>query len=69
MAECDGMCLDSADIGVPGYGIAYPHPGCPLHAPGEVCGCGQPRRCNSYTHNVVWRAEHGYLVEGGDDAA
>lgn len=27
MNECDGLCLTSADIGIPGYGIAYPHPG------------------------------------------
>jgi hypothetical protein len=32
---CDGLCLDSADIGVPGYGIAYAHPGCPLHGADE----------------------------------
>ena len=50
-AECDGMCLTGSDIGVPSAKIAYPHPGCPLHAPGEVCGCGQPDRCNSPTHN------------------
>lgn len=35
-AECNGMCIDSAEIGVPGYGIAYPHPECPLHGFGPV---------------------------------
>jgi hypothetical protein len=55
--ECDGLCLSSADIGIPGYGIAYPHPGCPLHDPGEVCGCGQPDRCLSPTHGQVTLTE------------
>jgi hypothetical protein len=50
-AACDGMCVTPADIGLPGYdGVAYPHPGCPLHAPGKVCECGQPDRCSSPTH-------------------
>jgi hypothetical protein len=53
--ECDGMCLTGSDVGVPSAKIAYPHPGCPLHAPGEVCGCGQPDRCTSYTHDPAWR--------------
>lgn len=48
-ATCDGLCIDSADIGVPGYGVAYPHPGCPLHAPGQKCPCDHPN-CISYTH-------------------
>lgn len=51
--ECDGLCLTSADMGVPGYGIAYPHPGCPAHDPDEVCQCGQPDRCLSPTHGQV----------------
>lgn len=55
--KCDGLCIDSADIGVPGYGVAYPHPGCPLHAPGEVCECGQPDRCLSPTHGGLSMAE------------
>lgn len=30
--ECNGMCLTSADIGLPEYpGIAYSHPDCPEH--------------------------------------
>lgn len=33
--ECDGVCLYSADVGVPGYGVAYAHPGCPLHDPDD----------------------------------
>lgn len=33
--ECDGLCISSADVGVPGYGIAYAHPDCPLHNPRE----------------------------------
>ncbi|MCX5066745.1 hypothetical protein OOJ91_12900 [Micromonospora lupini] len=50
--ECDGLCVSAADIGVgrPDQ-IAYPHPSCPLHAPGEVCQCGQPDRCLSPTHS------------------
>lgn len=51
--ECDGLCVTSADVGVPGYGVAYPHPGCPEHAPDEVCGCGNPDRCLSPTHGQV----------------
>lgn len=47
--ECDGLCIDSADIGVPGYGVAYPHPGCPLHGGGGTCPCVHPN-CISYTH-------------------
>lgn len=45
VAECDGICMTAADVGVSvsGNPIAYPHPGCPLHAPGERCGCGQAR--------------------------
>lgn len=56
--ECDGLCVDSSDIGVPGYGIAYAHPGCPLHdTPGRKCECGTPDRCLSPTHDPapVWR--------------
>ena len=50
---CDGLCVTGADIGVPVAGIAYPHPGCPLHDPDEVCDCGQPDRCLSPTHGQV----------------
>lgn len=54
--ECDGLCVNSSDLGVPGYGIAYPHPGCPLHDPGNVCRCGTPERCLSPTHmTTTWR--------------
>ena len=28
---CDGVCLSGYDIGIPGPGIAYPHPDCPAH--------------------------------------
>ncbi|AWY07316.1 hypothetical protein SEA_ARACELI_77 [Streptomyces phage Araceli] len=34
MAECNGICLTPADIGLPEYsaaGIAYAHPDCPEH--------------------------------------
>ena len=31
MSPCNGLCVDSADIGVPGHGIAYQHPDCPEH--------------------------------------
>ncbi len=30
--ECIGDCVDSTDIGVPGHGVAYAHPWCPLHS-------------------------------------
>jgi predicted nucleic acid-binding Zn ribbon protein len=33
-AECNGICLTPADIGLPEYssaGIAYAHPDCPVH--------------------------------------
>lgn len=46
---CDGLCVTSADVGVPGYGVAYPHPGCPLHALGQTCQCLHPL-CVSPTH-------------------
>lgn len=35
MADCDGLCVTAADIGVPGHGVAHAHPGCPLHDPDE----------------------------------
>jgi hypothetical protein len=47
--ECDGLCVTAADVGVPGHGVAYAHPGCPAHSPGEKCSCVHPN-CNSYTH-------------------
>jgi hypothetical protein len=53
MPECDGLCVTAADIGVPMAGVAYPHPGCPTHDPGEVCRCGQPDRCLSPAHGQV----------------
>lgn len=28
---CSGECLSGYDIGIPGPGIAYPHPDCPAH--------------------------------------
>jgi hypothetical protein len=52
-AGCDGLCVTGADIGVPGYGVAYPHPGCPAHDPGEVCACGMPDRCLSPSHGQI----------------
>lgn len=55
MPECDGLCVTAADIGVGGTDlVAYPHPSCPLHAPGEVCECGYPDRCLSPTHDPAW---------------
>lgn len=52
---CDGLCVTGADVGVPEYsGVAYAHPGCPLHGGGVRCECGQPDRCNSYTHDPAW---------------
>lgn len=54
-AECNGLCLDSGDVGVPGYGIAYAHPTCPEHgdphefAPVDVHCSGAVRcRCGAY---------------------
>ncbi|MEU4590061.1 hypothetical protein [Micromonospora aurantiaca (nom. illeg.)] len=47
--------MSAADIGVGRADqIAYPHPSCPLHAPGQVCECGQPDRCLSPTHDPAW---------------
>jgi hypothetical protein len=40
---CDGMCVDSGDIGVPGYVIVYPHPGCPLHDPAFESSVGETK--------------------------
>lgn len=54
---CDGLCVYGADIGVPVAGVAYPHPGCPLHDPDQTCSCGQPDRCLSPTHGQISMAE------------
>ena len=55
---CDGLCVTAADIGVGGADqVAYPHPGCPVHAPDEVCHCGFPDRCLSPTHGQIDMAE------------
>jgi hypothetical protein len=59
-ADCDGMCVTAADVGVPEAGpdaVAYAHPGCPRHDPGSVCGCGQPDRCMSPTHGQISMSE------------
>jgi len=53
MSECDGLCVYAADLGLPYSGVAYPHPGCPEHDPGEVCECGHPDRCLSPTHYQI----------------
>lgn len=54
--QCDGLCVTGADVGVPEYsGVAYAHPGCQLHGGGIRCECGQPDRCNSYTHDPNWK--------------
>lgn len=56
--ECDGLCVTGADLDVPeARGVAYPHPGCPLHDPDEVCRCGTPDRCQSPTHGQISMAE------------
>jgi hypothetical protein len=55
--NCDGLCVTGADLGIPSAAVAYPHPGCPLHDPDEVCECGQPDRCLSPTHGQVSMAE------------
>jgi hypothetical protein len=50
-AECNGVCLTPADIGLPEYGgpgvVAYAHPDCPEHGDplednenAETCGGG-----------------------------
>ncbi len=55
---CDDLCVTAADIGVGGSDVvAYPHPGCPLHAPSEVCECGTPDRCLSPTHGQISMTE------------
>lgn len=54
---CDGLCVTAADIGLPGFGVAYAHPGCPEHAPDAVCECGAPDRCLSPTHGQIDMAE------------
>lgn len=54
---CDGLCVTGADIGVPGPGVAYAHPGCPEHAPGAVCECGSPDDCLSPTHGQITLGE------------
>jgi len=56
-ATCDGLCVTGADIGVPTAGVAYAHPGCPLHDPGEACRCGTPDLCLSPTHGQITLAE------------
>lgn len=48
---CDGLCITAADVGVPVDGIAYAHPGCPLHDPEGQCECGMPDACLSPTHD------------------
>jgi len=55
MSECDGLCVTAYDVGVLGYpdAVAYPHPGCPVHAPDRVCECGMADRCLSPTHGQV----------------
>ncbi|HEY9411097.1 MAG TPA: hypothetical protein VIP77_16070 [Jiangellaceae bacterium] len=57
LVECDGLCVYGADIGVPSAGVAYAHPGCPLHDPDDVCECGNPDRCSSPTHGQITMAE------------
>ena len=54
-AECDGLCVTAADIGVPTTpgAVAYPHPGCPAHAPEQVCTCDYPDQCLSPTHGQI----------------
>lgn len=53
--ECDGLCVTAADIGVPTTpgAVAYPHPGCPVHAPEQVCPCDYPNQCLSPTHGHI----------------
>lgn len=55
---CDGLCITAADVGVGSADqVAYPHPGCPVHAPDEVCQCGNPDRCLSPTHGQIGLGE------------
>lgn len=51
--ECDGMCITASDLGVFVEGVAYPHPGCPAHAPERVCECGNPDQCLSPIHGQI----------------
>jgi hypothetical protein len=46
LSNCNGRCVDSGDIGLPGYGIAYPHPMCPKH------GEPHPFRWSGKTHDT-----------------
>lgn len=63
--QCDGLCVMGYDILGPEDGVpmdvlnsvAEAHPGCPLHAPDQVCGCEYPDRCMSPTHGRVALAE------------
>lgn len=59
--ECDGLCVMGYDVLGPEDGVpldvlnsvAEAHPGCPLHAPNQVCGCGMPDHCMSPTHGRI----------------
>lgn len=57
MAECDGLCVTAYDVGLPFDGVVYPNPGCPAHAPEQVCNCGQPDRCPSPMHGRLTQEE------------
>jgi len=52
---CDGLCVMASEIieGMSPNDVAYPHPGCPLHAPGEACSCDYPEKCMSPTHGKI----------------
>lgn len=56
-AQCDGLCIYACEVLPGAQGVAYPHPGCPAHDPGETCGCGTPDRCLSPTHGQISMAE------------
>ena len=55
--SCDGLCVYASEVLPGATGVAYPHPGCPLHDPDAVCGCGIPDRCLSPTHGQISMAE------------
>ena len=53
-AECDGLCITAAEVGIPMDGVAYAHPACPRHAEADaVCPCDTPNRCLSPSHGQI----------------
>lgn len=64
-AECNGICLTPADIGLPEYGgagvVAYAHPDCPAHGDPmedgpelETCSPGEDEAARYVREEDVW---------------